>query len=184
MQSFVVNYIYNCDLIYRFKSKNINTLPKIKDVCIKVSLVKFFDFIKMYALSNLSEKDVQISLFFFFYATFFSIPYLSLKKAAFRSELKFEKSYLRLNFLSKKSDHILFNFFSDFYSYYQLFILNSSSNIKKNALPSLSTKNHFVKLELSNLSEINFYSRELLMLSDLSEVDFLMYIKSKNIMSC
>ncbi len=181
--SFVVNYIYNCDLIYRFKSKNIHTLPKIKDVCVKVSLVKFFDFIKMYALSNLSEKDMQISLFFFFYATFFSIPYISLKKAAFRSELKFEKSYLRLNFLSKKSDSVLFNFFTEFYSYYQSFILNSSLNANK-TLNSTSSKNHFVKLELSNLSEVNFYSRELLMLSDLSEVDFLMYIKLKNTVSC
>ena len=179
--SFVVNYVYNCDLIYRFKSKNIYTLPKIKDICIKVSLIKFFDFIKMYALSNLSEKDVQISLFFFFYATFFSIPYISLKKAAFRSELKFEKSYLRLNFLSKKSDNILFNFFNDFYSYYQSFILNSSLNVKK-VLNSSSFKNHFIKLEFSNLSEVNFYSRELMMLSDLSEVNFLMYIKLKNTM--
>jgi len=168
--SFVINYMHNCDLIYRFKSKNIHTLPKIKDMCIKVSLTKFFDFIKMYALSNLSEKDVQISLFFFFYATFFSIPYVSLKKAAFRSEVKFDKSYLRLNFLSKKSDNILFNFFNDFYFYYQSFVLNS-----------LSFKNHFLKLEFSNLSEVNFYSRELMMLSDLSEVNFLMYIKLKNI---
>lgn len=177
MSSFAVNYIYNCDLLYRFKSKNIHTLPKIKDVSVKISLTKFFDFVKMYALTNLSEKDVQISLFIFFYVTFFSIPYISLKKSAFRSEVKFEKCYLRLNFLSKKSDAVLFEFFNDFYNYYQAYILNSTLNIKKS---NKLYKNNFTKLELSNLNEVNFYSRELLMLSDLSEVDFLMYIKLKN----
>ena len=180
MSSFTMCYIQNCDLLYRFKSKNIHSLPKIKNVCVKISLIKFMDFIKMYALKSLSEKEIQVSLFLFFYLTFFSIPFLSLKKAAFRSELKFDKNYLRLNFLEKKSELILFESFNDFYYSYQTFILNLTSVIKNKSNVNKDA-NHFIKLELANLSEAAFYSRELLMLSDLSEIDFLMYIKIKNI---
>ncbi len=162
------SYLFNCDLLYRLKSRNVYALPKIKQASLRMSTIKLMEILNMYALSSFSEKSTQISLYLFYYLTFLKIPFISLKRALARNETKLEKTYLRIFLCNRQMATLFF----EFNFFLQSFLLDSFNKSKL-----FNKKSFFVKLDLNNISGIEFYSRNLLLLADLTDIDFQVNIK-------
>lgn len=167
-----LNYILLCDQFYRLNKTNAHSLPAISELSIRLPIKDLIEYLNSYALDSVSEKDAQVGCFFFIFITFLSIPLISLKKVLYRGTSKFEKAYLRINLFNKRGAAFLTSFFLDFFLFYQSFILQSGAG---NAQLS-----NFIKLDFSNLTEANFYSRNLFNLSDTNGCQLFVYLKLKN----
>ena len=84
MNSFLNDYLINCDLIYKYNLENIKQTPKIKRV--NVSLKINENFKELEIGHNLSFNLINIQLFLIVYIFYFSYPFIKYSKSKISKE--------------------------------------------------------------------------------------------------
>ena len=154
MNSFLNNYLINCDLIYKYNLENIKQTPKIKRV--NVSLKINENFKELEIGHNLSFNLINIQLFLIVYIFYFSYPFIKYSKSKISKE-----NFFFLNSTVSKNNLI--------YSFLDSFFVENTSKAKNLNFLSL---NHFkkttcflqknmvftVKVPLNLFDEINEFS--------------------------
>jgi hypothetical protein len=154
MNSFLNDYLINCDLIYKYNLENIKQTPKIKRV--NVSLKINENFKELEIGHNLSFNLINIQLFLIVYIFYFSYPFIKYSKSKISKE-----NFFFLNSTLSKNNLI--------YSFLDSFFVENTSKAKNLNFLSL---NHFkkttcflqknmvftVKVPLNLFDEINEFS--------------------------
>ena len=154
MNSFLNDYLINCDLIYKYNLENIKQTPKIKRV--NVSLKINENFKELEIGHNLSFNLINIQLFLIVYIFYFSYPFIKYSKSKISKE-----NFFFLNSTLTKNNLI--------YSFLDSFFVENTSKAKNLNFLSL---NHFkkttcflqknmvftVKVPLNLFDEINEFS--------------------------
>lgn len=154
MNSFLNDYLINCDLIYKYNLETIKQTPKIKRV--NVSLKINENFKELEIGHNLSFNLINIQLFLIVYIFYFSYPFIKYSKSKISKE-----NFFFLNSTISKNNLI--------YSFLDSFFVENTSKAKNLNFLSL---NHFkkttcflqknmvftVKVPLNLFDEINEFS--------------------------
>jgi hypothetical protein len=154
MNSFLNDYLINCDLIYKYNLENIKQTPKIKRV--NVSLKINENFKELEIGHNLSFNLINVQLFLIVYIFYFSYPFIKYSKSKISKE-----NFFFLNSTLSKNNLI--------YSFLDSFFVENTSKAKNLNFLSL---NHFkkttcflqknmvftVKVPLNLFDEINEFS--------------------------
>ena len=107
MNSFLNDYLINCDLIYKYNLENIKQTPKIKRV--NVSLKINENFKELEIGHNLSFNLINIQLFLIVYIFYFSYPFIKYSK----SKISKENFFFLNSTLSK--NNLIYSFLDSFF---------------------------------------------------------------------
>lgn len=154
MNSFLNDYLINCDLIYKYNLENIKQTPKIKRV--NVSLKINENFKELEIGHNLSFNLINIQLFLIVYIFYFSYPFIKYSK----SKISKENFFFFNSTVSK--NNLIYSFLDSF------FVENTSKakNLNFLSLNHLKKTTCFlqknmvftVKVPLNLFDEINEFS--------------------------
>ena len=166
MSLYYNNYLFNCDLMYKQKSKSLYSISKLKSLDLTIIVSNFINELDAFALSKSTDIENQNKIFLLFYLNYFFLPYVKLIKKNdlidFVIKLQFTKNFI-IKFLYKNLNDIYYLIFN--------YLLQIKSNCKNS---------HILNLNFAQSIELRFYLKEVLGIVNIRNLNLQLYFSLKD----